>query len=102
MSEETDAHVSYELHLPVWKQGHDINSAKEASDGILETLESAAEQYKSVVKILEEIRDSIDENDLDVSISGDTHVIWLDGNKEDLEYLVEEHDNIEKREHPEY
>jgi hypothetical protein len=81
---------SYELHLPVFKQGTDLNHALRAAHGDqAKALRDQAEFYEIAASMCLHMADVLEENP-EVKVYADTHTIVIDGPEAILAPLGEE------------
>lgn len=80
---------SYELHLPVWKQGDDLSASIDAANGnVAEGFKNQAETYEMAASMCRKMASVAVEHKLEVY--ADTHHIGIDGPEDILEKLVKE------------
>jgi hypothetical protein len=80
---------SYELHLPVFKQGDDLHHKMEVTGGNLpEAFKLQAETYELAAEMCRKMAGVAVEHEL--SVDADTHMIMVGGPEDVMENLVVE------------
>jgi len=80
---------SYELHLPVFKQGDDLSwQIKEAEGDLPEAFKAQAEVYEEAARLCRFMSEETKKHPLRVEAG--THMIVVEGAEEVLEALVKE------------
>ncbi len=81
---------SYELHLPVFKQGDDLSHSIQETKSLQEAFEKQAECYKLASDICLKISETIKNHEENINVVADTHYIGISGPTDILEKLVED------------
>jgi hypothetical protein len=80
---------TYELQLPVFKQGDDLGHQISEAKTLPEAFEAQASSYDLAAAMCRRMAAVVKE-DPSLTVDACTHTIWLDGPKEKLDTLVEE------------
>jgi hypothetical protein len=84
---------TYDLFLPVFKQGCDFQHHVTANNGDpIASFRALAERYKCAAEICENVADTFakSNNLKNVEVNGDTHCIWITASKKIVAPLLKE------------
>lgn len=90
---------TYDLHLPVFKQGDDLAHHLNANNGHpIKAFLDMAEQYKSAAEICQTVANTLSKvkNINSVKVDADTHCIWVYAKEKDVASLIKKEILVEE------